>query len=113
MTDGDDQGPARPDNLRIAAEPFPAERLKVLRDLVMLCFADGRLKEPLCLSEDGDPFRAYALAMFPRTTTPPPPLTDEERIELQRRIDNRHNAISHEEFVKRVVRCFREHQGNE
>jgi hypothetical protein len=110
------------ESMKVAAAPTlteslrslsAAERLKMLRELVLLCFADGSLKQPLCVTEDNDPIRAYVLARFPRTTQPFPELTPEEEAEIQRRIANRHNAMSHEEFVRRVVRRIRERRGNE
>jgi hypothetical protein len=79
----------------------PAERLKLLCELVRLCFADGNLDKPLKVTEDTDS-QWGVLAMFPRTTGPYTDLTPEEDAEIQRRIDIRHNAISHGEFVKRV-----------
>lgn len=84
------------------------DRLKLLRELVKLCFTDRSLDKPLQVMEEGDLFRAYVMVMFPRTKTPPPELTPEEEAEIQRRIANRHNAISHEEFVERVRRLIRE-----
>lgn len=91
----------------------PGERLKLLRELVKLCFADGSLNNPLRVTEDGDGFAGYISALFPRTTEPFPETTAEEEAETQRRIANRHNAIPHDEFMRRVVSTIREQRGSE
>ncbi len=86
----------------------PAERLKLLRELVKLCFADRSLNKPLQVTDEKDTHVGIIAAMYPRTTKPLPVLTEEERIELQRRIDNRHNAMSEEEFLAAVRKRIKE-----
>jgi hypothetical protein len=41
---------------------------------------------------------------FPPTKGPPPVLTAKEQAELQHRIDNRRNALSHDQFIAEVRR---------
>lgn len=84
------------------------ERKKVLRELLKLCYADGELQGPMLVTNDDDLFSGYVFAMFPRTQTPLPDLTEEERAELQRRYDNRHQAVSEAEFIARVRALARE-----
>ena len=89
-----------------------ADRLRALQELVKLCYKDGNLDQPLHISASDSLFRACIVPMFTVPSAEPPAYTPEEEAEIQRRIANRGNAISHEEFVQRVRRFIREHKSD-
>ncbi len=80
----------------------PAQRMQFLCEAVQLCAADDSLDKPLKVTEDSGPVVGYVISVLPRTTTPFPELTQEEEAELERRIDDRKNAVFHEEFLASV-----------
>ncbi len=94
--------------LEMLRSASPAERLNLLRELVKLCFADGNLSKPLKVSDEKDTHVGLIMAMYPRTAEPLPPLTEEERADLQGRLDNPGKTMSHEEFVARARKTIRE-----
>jgi hypothetical protein len=102
------QSPAVTSPLEMLRSVSPAERLKLLRELVKLCFADGNLNKPLRVADEKNTHVGLIMAMYPRTTEPLPPLTDEERADLQRRLDNPEKTMSHDEFVARARTTIRE-----
>lgn len=102
------QTPAIASPSEILRSVTPDERLKLLRELVKLCFADGSLGKPLKVTDENDTHVGLIMAMYPKTTEPLPPLTKEERADLQRRLDNPGKTMSHEEFVTRARKTIRE-----
>ena len=102
------QTPAIQSPMEMLRSVSPTERLKLLRDLVKLCFADGNLTKPLQVTDELNTHVGLILAMYPRTTKPLQPLTEEERTDLRRRLNNPGKTMSHEEFVARVRKIIRE-----
>lgn len=82
----------------------PDERVQLLGSLIKICGQDGTIgKSHLVRDENGRLF-AYMVDFFPPTKGPPPALTADEQAELKHRINNRHSALSHDQFIAEVRR---------
>lgn len=100
----------------IAANEFiakltPEERARLLGELVKICIEEGTIEKPRLVTDEKGLLKAYVINFFPPTTGPAPELTPEERAELQRRIDQRHEAVSQEEFIAEMRRLRKESRG--
>jgi hypothetical protein len=71
----------------------------VLAELAKRVIAGHNGEPTLHLTDGAGDFVGYLFAAK-RPTPPPPPMTPAERTELQRRLDNRHDAVSYEEFIR-------------
>src|SRR5262245_53361955 len=77
-----------------------ADRIRALRELVLICYAQGQLDEPLQVTNGGDPFVGMVFAMFPQDNKAPE-LTANETAKIQRRIDDP-VRLSHDEMLAAV-----------
>jgi hypothetical protein len=93
-----------PDIQEIVNQFSPGERFRFLIELAKRVLADHPGPEPLHLAE-GD--EAPIGFLIPQTFHPTsaPPMSAEDRKELQRRLDNRHQAVTPGEFFKLLDRA--------
>jgi hypothetical protein len=70
----------------------------VLAELAKRVIAGHNGEATLNLTDAAGDFVGYLFAAK-RSTPTPPPMTPAERTELQRRLDNRHEAVTYEEFI--------------
>jgi hypothetical protein len=82
----------------------PAERAHLLGELARAVSADqgGRKEAAMLTDHRGKPVGLFLpVAQNP---SPPPPMTDEDRAELQRRLDTIENSMTTEELKARIAR---------
>lgn len=89
-----------------------ADRLILLRGLIALCAADGSLDRPLRVTDAQGTLVGYVSAMYPRTKTQLPPLTDEKCRELARQRANRQGLLTEEEFLNEIHSRIKERAEN-
>jgi hypothetical protein len=71
----------------------------VLAELAKRVIAGHGGEATLHLTDEAGAFVGYLFAAK-RSIPNPPPMTPAERAELQRRLDNRHDAVSYDEFIR-------------
>jgi hypothetical protein len=85
-------------------EITPAERAHLLGELARAVSADlaGRSEGAMLTDHCGKPVGLFLpVAQNP---SPPPPMTDEDRAELQRRLDTIDNSVTTKELKARIAR---------
>jgi hypothetical protein len=97
-------------SIEMLRKASPAERLALLRELVQLCHADGSLNGGLRITDEQNKLLSIVTPMLPRTKTPLPELTDEDRAEIQRRRANRQGVMSEEQFFAEIRSRIKERE---
>lgn len=81
----------------------PAERAQLLGELARAVSADLGHREGAMLKDpQGDPVGLFLPVA--KNPPPPPPMTEEDRAELQRRLDTIDNSITGDELKARIAR---------
>jgi hypothetical protein len=92
-----------PSLLESIRELTPAERAHLLGELARAVTVDLGPKEGGMLTDHlGQPVGLFVPVVWKPPT--PPPMTDEDRAELQRRLDTIDNAITGDELKARILR---------
>ncbi len=77
-----------------------SDRIRVIRELVLLCYAEGQLDQPLQVTSENDPFVGLVVAMFPAGGEPPE-LSQAQRAEIRRRMEDP-TRLSHAEVIAAI-----------
>lgn len=96
--------------LEIVKNFSPEERAEVLEDLVEICSRENSTRPRVVRDADGR-VKAFFLDLFPTPSGPPPELTEEDVAEIRRRVEDRSNRLSYEEFSAGVRSHVREARG--
>jgi len=86
---------------KVVARATPEQRRYLIDKLLPQVIEDDKYLPRLVHDKNGE-LVGLLIPQFQSKATEPPKLTDEERAELQRRLDTPNDTVSHEEMLKRL-----------